>query len=57
MIYKCMWCKCEIGNLKTDGEEVCEDFLCKDCADKDYRKWQEEVEKAPRFHSSLAYPE
>ena len=36
MIYKCKWCGSEITHLETDGDEVCEDFVCPECAEQEW---------------------
>ena len=49
MIYKCKWCKSEITHLETDGDEVCEDFICPECAEADFEDWKEEVKSNERY--------
>lgn len=31
MIFICKWCGRDLTHLKTDGDEVCEDFICQEC--------------------------
>lgn len=48
MIWKCMWCYKEIEHLRTPGDEVCDDLLCPECEEKDFRVLVKEWEETSR---------
>ena len=53
MIYKCRWCRKEINNLRTPGDDVCHKFVCRECADLDRKDWQKEILKDPNPDPSV----
>ena len=55
MIYKCKWCGSEITHLETDGDEVCNDLICPECAERDWKDWEKEVQDRYENSEKVAY--